>query len=100
MSKEDIAYDAGARGEALPFTAGTIHEQIAHEKGRNAALGIGGVNLLMILTFGPTILTILGCFYPLMGIVTYASWVLTKDFFIAHFPGHGIVTMFATFGAA
>lgn len=100
MNKEDDAHSAGLRGEALPFNAGTIDEQIAHEKGRNSALGLGGANLLMILAFGPTILTILGCFWPLMGIVTYASFVLTKDFFIAHFPGQGILTMFATYGAA
>ena len=88
---------AGGRGEALP--GGTIDEQIAYEKGRNAALGIGGVNLLMILAFGPVILTVLACFWPLVGIVTYGNFVFTKDYFIAHFPGHGIVTMFASFGA-
>jgi hypothetical protein len=98
MNNEDEAYSAGQLGHM--FTGGGIREYFAYQRGKQNKDGGSGATLLLM---APVVITLLACFWPLVGASTLAS-VMTSEWFLDRaFPGHsGIVTLITVFavGAA
>jgi hypothetical protein len=57
----------------------------------------GGSNRRILLVLGPVVLALLGCLWPLVGVVTYGSAISTRDYLIAPYPGHDIIAVSAMF---